>query len=110
NQTMDMKSPIGKMQIKTTYTYEGSVEKDGKTLALIGMRPMMTIVPDPNAQVEMKVKDQSAKGTIAFDVQAGRLTETNMNQVMNMEVNAGGMTIQQSIRQTIKMKLANPSR
>lgn len=105
DQKADMKMPFGTMVVAQKFTYQGPESKDGKTLEKIGLKANVTLEPDPNAQVAMKLKDQGAQGTAYFDNQAGRLRNLQMNQNMQMEINAGGQNLTQNIRQTVTLRL-----
>ena len=102
---MDMKSPFGTMKTTNTYTYDGPGKGDRKDLEQIGFKTQLSLEPDPKAPIEVKMKVEDAKGTAYFDNQAGRLAELNAVQIMNMEINAGGQTINSRIETTITMKL-----
>jgi hypothetical protein len=56
-------------------------------------------------QVQMKVSDQNSSGEILFDVAAGRLHSTKLEQNVTIDVTVGGQTIQQKIDQTIDVKV-----
>ncbi len=93
-QKMSMKIPnLGTMNGITKYTYEGSTDKDGKKLAKIQLTPDLKITPDPDAPVQIKLKNIKDKGHAYFDNEAGRLAETRNEMNMEMEIEAGGMTI-----------------
>lgn len=103
----EMKLPIGKMIAEIDYTYGGPIEKDGRTLEKITLKPKATIEPDPNAPIAMKLKSQDGTGTALFDNKAGRLLEVVQNQTMEMEAEVMGMTFSQRMVQTVTMRLAD---
>ena len=104
-QKVEMKSPVGKMKTDNTLTYQGPATRGDRKLEEVSIKPVLTIEADDAAPIALKVKDQDSKGTALFDNAAGRLVETNMKQTMQMEISAGGMTIDQKIEQTVSMKL-----
>ena len=101
----EAKLPFGTMKLDNQFTYQGTERRGGQALQKIAVKPKISIEPDPNAQVQMTVKSQDANGTIYFNNQEGRIAESTMKQNLNMELNAGGMAITQSIAQTMTMKL-----
>jgi hypothetical protein len=104
---LESKTPAGNMVVDTKFTYEGPETRDGKKLDRVALRPTATLEPDPNAAFALKIKSQDAKGTARFDNAAGRLVETGVTQVMEMEVDAGGQTVLQTVKSTTTMKLAD---
>ena len=101
----EAKLPFGTMKLDNQFTYQGTERRGGQSLQKIGVKPKISIEPDPNAQVQMKVKSQDANGTIYFNNEEGRIAESTMKQNLDMDLNAGGMAITQSIAQTMTMKL-----
>ena len=102
----EMKLPFGKMIAEVDYTYDGPVEKDGRSLEKIGVKPKATIEPAANAQITLKLKSHDGGGSALFDNSAGRLLEVTNVQNMEMEIEIMGMTISQKMVQTMTMKLA----
>jgi hypothetical protein len=110
-QKMTMKMPnIGEMSGDMKYTYEGPVDKDGKKLEKIQIIPTLKIKPDADAPVQIKMKAMKDKGYALFDNQAGRLVETTNEGTMEMEIEAGGMTIQMQMQQNTLLRLMNRAR
>jgi len=110
NQNVDMKMPIGKMKVDTTYTYDGQTTKGNKKLEQVPFKAKVTLEPSDNAALTVKLKEQSAKGSAQFDADAGRLVETSMTQEMEMEIGAGGQNITQKIKQEVTMKLQDKAK
>jgi Family of unknown function (DUF6263) len=104
-QKTDAKLPFGKVTGETKYTYEGTIEKNGKTLAKIAVKPDVKIESDPDAQFQIKIKDSKSKGYVLFDNTAGRVAETITESTMQMELEVAGMTIDQNITQNTTMRL-----
>jgi Family of unknown function (DUF6263) len=104
-QKTDQKTPFGKVVGETKYTYEGDVDRGGKKLEKIALKPDVKIEPDPNAPAQIKVKGGSGKGYSFFDNKAGKITETINETTMQMEVEAGGMTINMDLVQTTTVRL-----
>lgn len=102
----EMKMPFGKMIAEIDYTYDGTTDKDGRTLQKITLKPKATIEPSPDAKFAMKLKAHEGKGTALFDNAAGRLLEVTNQQTMEMEIDVMGMTFNQRMVQTTTMRLA----
>jgi hypothetical protein len=106
NQKTDMKTQIGRMKGDLRLTYEGTVEKDGKKLEKIAVKPNVTLEPAANAKVQMKLNNQDGKGYVYFDNDAGRMAEVTMHQVMDMAMEAANQAINMKMDQNLMMKLA----
>jgi hypothetical protein len=107
NHKLDMKLPFGKINAEFNYVYDGPTEKSGRTLEKIGLKPRMSIDPDPNAPFAMKMKSQEGGGHALFDNKAGRLTEVVVNQTMEMELDIMGQTVGQRIVQNVTTRLVD---
>jgi hypothetical protein len=105
-QSIDMKLPIGKMDMTYNYKYEGPMQQAGKELQQISVVAEAKLTADPNAPVPVTItiKKQDTKGTILFDNNVGQTMSIAMNQKMEMEVGVGGMNIMQTIDQTTNLK------
>jgi hypothetical protein len=101
DQKVDMKMPFGKMDMLNQLTFEGMTQHGNEQVAEIALRPKFTFEADPNSPFKLKVKSQEAKGKAYFDLGAGRLVETTLDQTMEMEAN--NMT--QKLEQKVTMKL-----
>jgi hypothetical protein len=102
--SVTISSPIGgKQTTETSYTYEGSKEVNGETIAQF--RPAMTMTFEGNAQMQMKVKDQKSDGEMLFNEKQGRMDSMTLKQDVTMEVTVATQTLQQHINQNIQVKL-----
>ncbi|MDA1049848.1 MAG: hypothetical protein O3C40_05145 [Planctomycetota bacterium] len=90
---------IGKMKVLSKLTYAGPEVVEGKKLERINVDLTMTLPKGDDALVTLK--DQSAKGTIHFDTEAGRVAHSTLEQHMTMAIAIGGQSIEQKIKQTI---------
>jgi len=106
-QKMDSKTAVGKITGKTTFTYEGETDKD---LQKFTTKPEMKVEADPNAPIQMKMKGGSGKGVTLFDNKVGRIAQTTSEAKMEMEIEAGGMTIAVTSTQTTTVRLRGPSK
>lgn len=107
SQKQDIEMPFGKLRTDTKYTYEGSVERDGRRLEEIALKPETKLEPKADAPLQIKMKAGESKGKILFDNRLGRLIEQTTEATMEMSVEVGGMTINQNITQSIVVRLKN---
>lgn len=104
-QKLDTKTSVGKMTGETKYTYEGEIDKGGTKLEKFAIKPDLKIEADPNAPIQMKMKGGSGKGFALFDNKIGRIAESSSEGTMQMEIEAGGMTIDMKSTQTTTLRL-----
>jgi hypothetical protein len=97
---VEMGAPFGGKQIvQTTYRYDGTKDIDGVTCA--AFQPTMTMAYEGENQP--KIKEQESSGEILFNIAAGRLHSSKLDQKMTMEQAAGMlMTINQKIAVEVK--------
>src|SRR5262245_31524531 len=105
NEKVSLKTGFGNMKIDNQYTYEGQVEKDGRKLEKIAVKPSIEIDADPNNPVAMKLKSGDGKGTAYLENQAGRLLE--MVTTQNIAMEAFGQTIEMVQTATVRL---NPTK
>jgi len=111
---VEMKNPaVGKQTVETTYRYEGTKDIKGTKYAVIKPQLKMDFEskpaegegqpqqPAPQQQMQMKIKDQSSDGEVLFNIAAGRLHSTSLQQKVTIEANVGGQAIEQKIDQKI---------
>ena len=101
----DMKMPMGRVKGDIQFTYDGQVDKGGKKLEKIDLKPNITLEADPKSPIQFKFKGQEGKGHALFDNDAGRLVEVNQVQTMEMTLEIANMAILQKIEQNISMRL-----
>lgn len=95
---------IGKMETLSKLTYAGPEVVEGKKLERIKLEVTMTLPKGDNALVTLN--NQSSKGTIYFDNEAGRVAQSTLEQTMTMAIQVGGQAIEQKIKQTIDVRVA----
>jgi hypothetical protein len=113
---VDMKNPaVGKQTVETTYRYEGTKNIKGKTFAMIKPELKMSFEkaaapasgqpqqPPEQQSPQAKIKEQNSDGEVLFNISAGRLQSTSLNQHVTIEANAGGQPIEQKIDQKINV-------
>ena len=105
---IEMKMPlIGTMKTSMAFTYLGPDTREGKKFEKIGLKAELAIEPTPGGMIQLAIKSQDMKGTIYFDNTAGRMSISLIKQNTVMEVTAGGQTFEQTIEQTITVKLSS---
>jgi hypothetical protein len=100
----ESKTKFGQAISENVFTYDGTTEKDGATLQKISLKPNIKIEADPNAEIKIKVKDAKGTGHILFDNKIGRLIESTTTQTTQMQINAGGIDIDQRVEQTTTLR------
>jgi hypothetical protein len=100
----ESKTKFGHSITENTFTYEGTTEKDGATLQKISLKPNIKIESDPKAEIKINVKDVKGTGQILFDNKIGRLIESTTTQTTQMQINAGGIDIDQRVEQTTTLR------
>jgi hypothetical protein len=102
---MSMKlPPAGTMNTVSTFTYMG-IEGDDPPLHKLKVDLTQSIVPGEGG-MKITLKDQQTQGSVYFDNEAGRMTGSEIKQVMTMEISLGGPTVEQKIDQTVKVSFA----
>ena len=109
-QKLSMNLPMMKMVGEMKFTYDGSIEKNGKRLEKVAIQPEFKIEGDPASPLKIEIKSLKLKGHGYFDNQAGRLVEITNGGTMEMEIGANGMTLTQHITQNSVMRLKPRSR
>jgi RNA polymerase sigma factor (sigma-70 family) len=81
-----------KMTLATKATYLGDVDRDGKQLAEIALKPSATKLErvPPSGLGPFTLKSHVGKGSMFFDNEKGRLVETEVNQTVYMESSPPG--------------------
>jgi hypothetical protein len=99
-------NPAGGVQtIETTYTYDGTREADGATLAVI--KPSLNMEMGDNPMAEMKTKQQKTDGEVLFDVGAGRLHSISINLNIGFDMVAQEQTMPGTIVQKIDVAVSS---
>jgi hypothetical protein len=105
---VDMKNPaVGTQTIETTYLYDGTKDVKGTTFALIKPTLKMEFGAAAEGQKPaMSIKEQSSDGEILFNIAAGRLHSTVLNQKVTIQANAAGQPVEQKINQKIDVTVS----
>ena len=105
-QKINTKTEVGKISGENKFTYEGEEKK----LEKFSIKPDMKVEADPNAAIQMKLKNGSGKGYSLFDNKAGRLAQSNSEAKMEMEIEVMGQTIPINSTQTTILRLKDGSK
>ena len=98
---------LGTMAIENVFTYAGQQQVSGKQLEKIDVKMNMQIKGNQNAQEGgVTISDQKSDGVIYFDNEAGRMTESRIEQAMTLQTNVGGQKVDQKINQVITATLS----
>lgn len=96
---MELNNPLGgKQVVETTYRYEDTKEIDGVQYAVF--RPSLKMSIEGNEQ--MKVTEQDSSGEVLFNIEAGRLHTSTLDQKITMEQLGVKINIEQSIKVDVK--------
>jgi len=95
--TTAMPGGMGGMKIKSTYTYKGTEELEGKKYDLIDIGMELQFEPPEGSPFEISITSQDTKGKMYFDSVKGHTYKIDVDQNMVMEVKAGPQTINQTI-------------
>jgi hypothetical protein len=108
---VEMKNPaVGVQTIETTYQYEGMKDVKGTQFAVIKPTLKMSFGAAGEGQKPaMSIKEQSSDGEVLFNVAAGRLHSTTLNQKVTIEANTAGQAIEQKIDQKIEVTVSPAS-
>lgn len=101
-------SPVGTLVMKNTYTYRGTVEKDGRTLDRIDVNVNVAFAKTDNKLgVDVTIKNQQNKGVMYFDVAEGRFVETLLAQKMTMVTAIANQKHEQELDTKLRMQFTN---
>ncbi len=97
--------PFGTMTVKSQLTYQGIDSSSG--YAKIAMIPVISVTPKPGAPVTLTLTKSEGSGLVLFDAAKGRIAKSDLDLTMQMQVQSFGQVIDQTIKQTTSMTLAN---
>jgi hypothetical protein len=105
--TQQIKNPapgIGTMVLEKKYTYLGPDPKAGGA-EKIGLVARVEVQPTPGSALTVKIKSQDNQGTFHFDNTAGRVTDADVAEKVEMVLGAMNQEVTQSTDSTTVMKL-----
>lgn len=97
-----MKLPFGRMLLKSTYQYAGTVQLEGRELHRIDTRIEISFEVDSSQRgVKVDLIEQNNQGEILFDNTDGRMVSTTIGQDITMEVHTGSQISTQNMVQKV---------
>ena len=97
---------IGDQKVESSYRYEGSETRDGKTLEKISMsmrfRPVEEKVTEKGT---VGLRENETEGMTYFDAEAGHMVEAFVKLKMKMDINVLGQQMSQDMNMNMEMKL-----
>lgn len=105
NSEMVFEMPFGKLKSDNKMTYMGTDESSKPALEKIHLTSKTTMEPKPGSPINVDLKEQETAGTINFDNAAGRINGSAVKQKMVMSINAGGQAMEQTVTQTMRLRL-----
>jgi hypothetical protein len=99
---------LGTVTLDKTYTYAGIDETDpGRSRITLDTR--ISLEPAADSNVAIQMKSQREEGEFAFDIKAGRVVASRVNDKVDMVASANGQEFEQSTDTVTKMTLAKPA-
>jgi len=95
---------LGTIVLDKAYTYQGADAKNPK-MSIIDLATKMTLNPEANPEVSIKLTSQSGKGSFSFNTETGHLETSAFKDNMVMTVSAMNQTIDQITETESSMKL-----
>ena len=87
------------LETKTSYEYRGVADVDGTPYHVIKGKVSMSFPEGAVQGAEIEVLSEDTNVVMLFDGNAGRMVKSTLDQNMEMEIVAGGQTIQQNVVQ-----------
>ena len=101
-------SPVGTLVMDNTYTYRGTVNKNGRTLDRIDVDVKVSFAKGNNKLgVDVQIKQQQNKGVMYFDVDKGRFVETLLAQKMTMVTAIADQSHEQQLDTKLRMQFSD---
>ncbi len=95
-------TPQWTLVTEKAFSYQGLDPKSPK-LALIAMQARVALEPAENSK--LKIRSQEGKGSLTFDVEAGRVVSSRSSQKLEMAISDMGQTAEQTTDTTSTMTL-----
>ena len=87
--------------IETQYTYIGPEAREGRELEMVTYTTKLTLP----AAARVVIKTQKAEGKLAFDLAAGRIVDSSVEQSAEMEILVGDMKTTRKVSSSSSVKL-----
>ncbi len=94
--------PIGSMLVDSTYTFKGA-DPQNKALDKIDIKSAVELKVNPDSPFTVKIKKQDIQGGIVFNRDGGFLTNSKVEQKLDLEIEAMGQQIDQETKTTISI-------
>lgn len=92
---------IGTMLVNSLLTYEGTT--DG--VATLLTRPRIEVKPKDGAPLTLKLSRSEGNGKVQFSIADGRISRSDLDLTLEMQVNRFGTAVDMTMRQTTNMLL-----
>ena len=103
-----MKAPaLGDQIVESTFRYEGSETRNGKTLEKITVSTAFKTSGDKK-EGTIGIKEQETRGTIYLDGEAGRIADSVSKTKMKMDIDVFGQKMTQDMEMTATIKPQSP--
>lgn len=106
DQTAELDSAVGRVQLSTTYTYEGQDTYEGAKVERLGTTGKLTWKP---ARAELtnsrELKDQKQTGFVLFDAAAGRMVAVEQQQTLRSEARVRDTLLEVRLTSELKISL-----
>lgn len=99
------KSPLGPIKMSHKYTYQGTEQRGGKSLEKLSVETKLEL---EEAKGKPQLKEQTHKGVLYFDAEAGRFVETDLKQELVTESPYRDTVVRAKATSTLQMKVASP--
>jgi hypothetical protein len=105
--TNQTRSPLGTLKQTSTYTYQGTEDRDGQPLEKIAVESSLNLVnaSDP-AGPTVALKEQQHTGVLYFDAANGRFVSSQISQHLTTETPYRDTTIRVKVDSTMQMNIS----
>lgn len=103
NSTKLINFEYGSMKIASTMTYEGKDPATG--LAIIAMKPSISMTSKDGSETQMKLTSSEGSGRTLFDLAKGRISRSDLDVTMQMQLVRAGQSVNQTLHQKTAMQL-----
>ncbi len=97
-------SPMGNIKLRSTYTYQGEVDENGRRLHLFEVQAEMSFA-NAAASVAVTIDDQQTEGRIYFDAESGRIDHSEMTQSIRISMSQNQREATQTMKQVTRVRI-----
>ncbi len=99
-------SPLGQLKQQHKFTYEGSEDRDGRSLEKIAVASTIELAePKEDAVAKLALKEQVQTGVLYFNAEAGRFVDGRISQSLATEKRLRDIVIRAKVKTTIDVRL-----